>query len=671
MKKNLLKSTAMFFAACAASMTLNAQNVTYPQEYVVDIFDAMPRVWTPISKANSTVLNPARQANNTSTRVLKLEQLASDVNITGAEVSLNLPAGQYAYAHIMMYSDTAITPSIKVNTNDAEIVAATALTPNTWTDVVYAIPASSQIDFLRVSTNVPTATKDVNLYIDNVVLNNDANPTVKAIDENAAIDNFNYTAAGNNKQYALSNDWSYSTKLDNYTYGTTITFTSASSTRGMVEYNGKLYFSVRKDGTAENPHQIAVLDGKTGSLDTVINLPVNAFTYEVEVNAGTDSARTETKKDGLANNDINKDQNGNLFMSNLVTSASSPFLVWAYNIENDTFTKVLESTIAKEPGMESAKVRFDAFGVYGSYPEHLVIMAQNASNMEAYKWVIENGVASPVELIMLDDEKGKDETDETKSTNPGSAPRIYPINDEYFYLDGNATFPTLYDSEGTLVDNFYVTPETASSVISKKLTYYSNDNTIDTVAFTMNEGHNGLEEFELTNAETGDKEYFLACASRNTIAPIASSYAIFKFADENKSFKDAEMLFVFPGEGLGTKSNAYRTAIVNVENVNDYTVNLYLYTGENGIAKYTMTNMDLANKVKKEEKPVAVDNATVNSNKVYVNDNVVTLDNKANVEVYTILGQKVAEMNNVNTFTLKSGMYVVVVDGVSNKVIIK
>ena len=81
--------------------------------------------------------------------------------------------------------------------------------------------------------------------------------------------------------------------------------------------------------------------------------------------------------------------------------------------------------------------------------------------------------------------------------------------------------------------------------------------------------------------------------------------------------------------------------------------------------------MELANKVQAPEEPVAVDNATVSSNKVYVNNNTVRLENKANVEVYTVLGQRVAVMNNVDTFTLNSGMYIVVVDGVRNKVIIK
>ena len=298
-------------------------------------------------------------------------------------------------------------------------------------------------------------------------------------------------------------------------------------------------------------------------------------------------------------------------------------------------------------------------------------MASNASKVEAYKWVIENGVSQGMEYIVLDDYKGYPETSKNKAVNPGTAPRIYPIDDEYFYLDGNATFPTLYNSEGTLIDNFYQDTLTAYSNINKSVIYYNSEVEFDTINFTMNEGHNGLQEFELTNAETGEKEYFLACAARNTVGTSASSFAIMKFADANKSFRDAEFLFLFPGNGMGGSSNAYRTAAVTVENENDYTANLYAYTGENGIAKYTMINMELANKAKAIDVPIAVENTTVSTNKVYVNNNVVTLDNKANVEVYSILGQKVAEYKNVNTFSLNSGMYIVVVDGVSNKVIIK
>lgn len=671
MKKNLLKSAAMFFAACAASMSLTAQKVAYPEAYVVDIFDAMPRTWTAVSEDNALSLNPARQAMNTSTMVLKLQRTGA--TISGAETALALPAGQYGYAHIMMYSETAVTPTIKVNDTDAEIAAPAALAANTWTDVVFAIPAASAIDYLRVNIdNTADAPENpVYLYIDNVVLNNVSEATVKTIAANAAIEPFNYKSEGVNNQYALQNDWSYTKMLDNYTYGSTITFTTGSASRGMVEYNGKMYFPVRKGGTEDNPHQIAVVNGATGVIETSIDIPTNVFTYQLEVNAGTDSARIETAAVALPFNDVHKDQNGNLIFSNLVTSAAGPFEVWAYNVEAGTWTLVLHEVIAEVEGFADATVRFDAFGVYGSYPEHLVIMASNASKVEAYKWVIENGVSQGMEYIVLDDYKGYPETSKNKAVNPGTAPRIYPIDDEYFYLDGNATFPTLYNSEGTLIDNFYQDTLTAYSNISKSVIYYNSEVKFDTINFTMNEGHNGLQEFELTNAETGEKEYFLACAARNTVGTSASSYAIMKFADANKSFRDAEFLFLFPGNGMGGASNAYRTAAVTVENENDYTANLYAYTGENGIAKYTMINMELANKAKAIEEPVAVENTTVSANKVYVNNNVVTLDNKANVEVYSILGQKVAEYKNVNTFSLNSGMYIVVVDGVSNKVIIK
>ena len=665
MKKNLLKSAAMFFVACAASMSLTAQTVSYPETYLVDIFDAMPRTWASVSEDNAVVSNPARQALNTSNKVLKMQRTAEA--LSGAEVTLNIPAGKYGYAHIMMYSETAVTPQIKINDTDAEIVA-TALTAETWTDVVFAIPANSAIDYLRVYVdNAATAPEaPVYLYIDNVELNNVAEATVKTIATAAAIDPFEYKAEGANGQYALQNDWSFSKALDNYTYGSTINFTTGSSTRGMVALNGKMYFPVRKDGTAENPHQLVVMNGQTGEIEQTINIPTDAFTYQVEVNAGTDSARTDTVTIGLAFNDAQKDNNGNIFFSNLVTSATGAFGVWGYNVESGNFFKVLVDVIANYPDFATATVRFDAFGVYGSYPENLTIMAPNASALEAYKWEVVNGEVGDVQLILLDDFTGLAETDPNKNINPGTAPRIYPMEDGYFFLDGNATLPTLYDEEGVLTSSFF-NNGTVGSNINKTYVVAPED----TIKYSMNGGHNGLQEFEFTNAETGDVEYYLACAGRNTVGTCPSSYVIFKYADARKELSTAEMVYFFPGRGMGSSSNAYRTAAITVENRNDYTADIYLYTGENGIAKYTFTNMELANKVQAPEEPVAVDNATVSSNKVYVNNNTVRLENKANVEVYTVLGQRVAVMNNVDTFTLNSGMYIVVVDGVSNKVIIK
>lgn len=665
MKKNLLKSAAMFFAACAASMSLTAQTISYPETYLVDIFDAMPRTWQSVSEDNAVVSNPARQALNTSNKVLKMQRTAEA--LSGAEVTLNIPAGKYGYAHIMMYSETAVTPQIKINDTDAEIVA-TALTAETWTDVVFAIPANSAIDYLRVYVdNAATAPEaPVYLYIDNVELNNVAEATVKTIATAAVIDPFEYKAEGANGQYALQNDWSFSKALDNYTYGSTINFTTGSSTRGMVALNGKMYFPVRKDGTAENPHQLVVMNGQTGEVEQTINIPTDAFTYQVEVNAGTDSARTDTVTLGLPFNDAQKDNNGNIFFSNLVTSATGAFGVWGYNVETGNFFKVLVDVIANYPDFATATVRFDAFGVYGSYPENLTIMAPNASALEAYKWEVVNGEVGDVQLILLDDFTGLAETDPNKNINPGTAPRIYPMEDGYFFLDGNATLPTLYDEEGVLTSSFYNNGAVGSNI---NKTYVVAPE--DTIKYSMNGGHNGLQEFEFTNAETGDVEYYLACAGRNTVEPIPSSYVIFKYADARKELSTAEMVYFFPGRGMGSASNAYRTAAITVENRNDYTADIYLYTGENGIAKYTFTNMELANKVQAPEEPVAVDNATVSNNKVYVNNNTVRLENKANVEVYTVLGQRVAIMNNVDTFTLNSGMYIVVVDGVSNKVIIK
>ena len=42
-------------------------------------------------------------------------------------------------------------------------------------------------------------------------------------------------------------------------------------------------------------------------------------------------------------------------------------------------------------------------------------MASNASKVEAYKWVIENGVSQGMEYIVLDDYKGYPETSKNKA----------------------------------------------------------------------------------------------------------------------------------------------------------------------------------------------------------------------------------------------------------------
>ena len=84
------------------------------------------------------------------------------------------------------------------------------------------------------------------------------------------------------------------------------------------------------------------------------------------------------------------------------------------------------------------------------------------------------------------------------------------MEDGYFFLDGNATLPTLYDEEGVLTSSFYNNGAVGSNI---NKTYVVAPE--DTIKYSMNGGHNGLQEFEFTNAETGDVNVVYKRADEN------------------------------------------------------------------------------------------------------------------------------------------------------------
>ena len=359
--------------------------------------------------------------------------------------------------------------------------------------------------------------------------------------------------------YQLVNQWIRSTTAGNYTKND---LGGSGLVRGIVAKDSKMYFCYRGGvGT----HAIIVVDGVSGEYEKTILLSANAFT-KVE-NAGTDSATTVSAVT-LANNDIKLDSEGNFLVGPCITSGAQPMQVYKVDIETGECTELINEVIVNNPEYAELNIRFDAFGVWGDVEDYAVVMAMNANAMNAFRWVIEDGVAGAAELVTLDPLFEGD-----ASVNPGSTPQIMPISDDLFYVDGWSTYPTLYqyaDGKGTRIDCFYDAEGNALPILS-----------------TMNQGHNGIADFELTNAE-GETEYFMCCAATNTIKAPNSSFAIIKYADESLSFQTAELIYQFPSNGFGGTSNPSRTAPVSVE-VIDNVAHLYCYVGENGFGHYTFS----------------------------------------------------------------------------------
>lgn len=447
-----------------------------------------------------------------------------------------------------------------------------------------------------------------------------------------------YERKGN---YQLVNQWVRAQTAGNYLPGD---IGGSALVRGMVAKDAKMYFCYRGGvGT----HSIIVVDGLTGKHEKTITLSANAFT-KVE-NAGTDSATTVTAVT-LPNNDIKLDGAGNFLVGPCITSGSQPMQVYKVNIETGECTELINEVIAENTEYAELNIRFDAFGVWGDVEDYAVVMAMNASAMNAFRWVIEDGVAGKAELVVLDPLFAGDE-----SVNPGSAPQIMPISEDLFYVDGNATFPTLYqysEGKGTRIDCFYDAEGNSLPILG-----------------TMNQGHNGITDFELKNAD-GETEYFMCCAATNTVKDPKSSFAIIKYADESLSFQTAELIYQFPSSGFGQASNAYRTApAFAAENPNNSNAaDIYVYVGENGMARYTFScdgveikqDQDVNNGGMDKD---AVENVTVAN--VYTEGGLVIAEGE--FQIFTVAGQNVTAQNG----NLNAGAYIVKTANSVAKVIVK
>jgi hypothetical protein len=276
---------------------------------------------------------------------------------------------------------------------------------------------------------------------------------------------------------------------------------------------------------------------------------------------------------------------------------------------------IVDEILKENPDFASATVRFDAFGVYGNVNGNGIIMAANASAMEAYKWTITNGVVGKAEQIIIDTSIAG--TFLTALTNPGTAPQIFPLDANFFYLDGNATLPTLIDMDGNVVDGFYNVPTAVEDW---------------SVGIGNKQGHNGLIEFELGG------EYFFLMASTNTLGTPPSAFRLFKWANASKEFSGLESLWTLPAAGMGAASNPYRTAVpsVEVDEVNKV-ASLYLYTGENGYGVYEFKINAGSGVDKINESGVVL---TLNKRNIMLSETV------ARIEVYNIAGQRVVMASN-------------------------
>ena len=373
---------------------------------------------------------------------------------------------------------------------------------------------------------------------------------------------YSYPARGESGQYTLTNNWVISLTEDNFVANKP---GINDYVRGMAAKDGVMYFIDRDTKT------IVRVDGKTGKKLDPIVLQGTDTLFKTQQADGTWAEGTT-----LPYNDIKFDQAGNCLIGACMTGATKcqTFYIYIVNLETGVCTKLIEDVLWENVGLDGVQFRFDAFGCAGDVTKNGVVMAAdaNSGSWNVYRWLITDGVAGEGAQVAVNIDPAVDQSLFVNAAGYGTAPQIFPQDEEgsLFYVDGFNTLPMLFygsPEEGAMLIDDFINVPTGVKV-------WNNGN--DTIS--MNANFNGLVEFQV------GEEYFLLMVAANNTHNVPSTFALYKFADEYRSFAEMQPLWYFPHNGLGTATIGCRTAVPSVDVVDDNTAVLYLYATNNGYA---------------------------------------------------------------------------------------
>lgn len=389
--------------------------------------------------------------------------------------------------------------------------------------------------------------------------------------------------------------------------------TDIGEARGMAVLNGEILFCQRGGTSASG--NILVYDGATGAFKRNVALAANVFT------------KTDGTAVGLVCNDIQVDDAGHVLVSNLCTGvATSNFQIWNINLSDGTGTKVLDCLL---PELGSDVYRFDAFGVFGDVTGDGYLMAAPAGDVasvgdQVLRWDIKGGVVDAANPTYIPIQGYYP----AKAVSNGTAPRVCPVDNDLFYLDGFNGAASLYDMSGTMVDGFA--------------------NAVDCAP--INFGNNGIDEFSING-----KNFVTYIYSNNEGYKVNAPDQAWDLCElgSNMAFTGMKKYFQYPAAGLGRASNSVRTALPRIElNAAKTIATIYVYAYKSGVAAYQFgLSSDLGTGIKE-----TVADATL---KVATTANGIVLSQASTVEVFNFAGQLVASKANASKVDLATGMYIV------------
>lgn len=395
---------------------------------------------------------------------------------------------------------------------------------------------------------------------------------------------------------------------------------AGTSCRGMAGKDGKILICRREAAITSgiekymSKSNILVYDGLTGNLDKIISVPDSLFHNK-------DAASDTLRAIGIPSNDIQVDAAGNVILMSMTTNLGvTPFAIAALKVDLTAGTVTQAKRLFNKAYPDLATVRFDTFNVYGDMFGNGYFMAPVSGTSVGLgdmviRWNVANGVTNE-ELVPIQIKKfvpGK-----TAKFND-TAPRVKPISETLFYLDGQQSYATLYDMDGNLIDS------------------------IPTSLFPASPGNNGVDEFTLGSHN------FVVYSHANTAVQPHSSWGVAELG-AGQSLANMSRLFIFPKGGMGNTSNAVRTAVPYIDVVGN-SAYIYVYGQANGLAAYKLTL-----------KPTGLSNHEMSNVAISLVEGQVRVSEAVTtVEIINVTGQKIASAKNVSAIAAPktNGIYIV------------
>jgi len=390
---------------------------------------------------------------------------------------------------------------------------------------------------------------------------------------------------------------------------------NGSFSRGMVAVNDMVYVSRRSENSSGAKLYLDCYSGSTGERIKSLLLTNDANDAQIGY---------------FPLNNVCKDSKGTVVIFNLTLNASTtPLVMHCVDLNTGWLTKVASVNTSGTSRIDHASVYGDVAG--GNF----TIFGAGANTTKTITaWTFARGKLSSTKTYSASSFSPSD------ASGFGIAPRVFPISASEVLVNGGAIHPSHYVLSGSSASLVHPFSEFGNS----NMPLATDANGI--CRFTFNGKRITLYPYSTCGCEKG---YQFAAVS----------------TDDDNNLSSAVRLALFPSEGLGMiNSTTMSTPIDVVVSPDGKVADMYVYAVGNGLAAYRLSD-------KNSSYVDALDkNDTL---KVSVDGRLIRLSAKADkLTVYNSSGMVVAVADGCDCVELPSaGIYIVIADGISSKVIVR